>query len=543
MGRRPEEFDGLVSELRRAGDIVHECRDVSEAASLPAGASVVFFQGSDAASLIRLLGCVTDSTRVWVVTRNAEISLSQMLNTACGDDHLAGAALRGIARVFATEQPDCWGGIIDFDTAHERNGVLLARLLLQARAGTCEDRIAVHQGRTYVPRLARESSQPSPISFDSNGVCLITGGTGGIGAHLARWLVGRGVRRLVLAGKRGAAHPDAAALEDELRHAGATQVDIVAVDVADRSQVDDLVRRYTPRSVFHTAGTVADGTIPSIRESDLHEVMSAKAMGAWHLHQATAGLELSHFVLFSSAVTVLGMSGLAAYTAANEFLNELAWMRRGMGLPAQSIAWSGWNNTGMAASAGAARVQQWRTFGLEPLSVADGLRGFEAALSNSAACLAWMDVHWDQYLARFPRGRVPAFFSAFALPTAADATSPAAAGRAASHDEQSIRTFIADRIRGLACDAADDLADEDSLFDLGIDSLMAVELRNGLSRELSVNLSATALFDYPLFGDLVQYVCREAGIETQAARAERMLETLSDSELRTLELSLTGRPQ
>jgi acyl carrier protein len=152
-----------------------------------------------------------------------------------------------------------------------------------------------------------------------------------------------------------------------------------------------------------------------------------------------------------------------------------------------------------------------------------------------------MDVRWDQYLDRFPRGRVPAFFSAFTEQTANEVKPQLA--RTAGRDEQSIRAFIVAQIRGLACDAADELTDQASLFDLGIDSLMAVELRNALSREFNVALSATALFDYPLLGDLVQYVCHEAGIETEAARAERMLEMLTDSELRALELSLTGRPQ
>jgi len=374
--------------------------------------------------------------------------------------------------------------------------------------------------------------------------CLITGGTGGIGIYLAHWLVQQGARHLVLAGRRGPDHPEAANRASELKCAGASRVDFVKLDVGDRQQVEDLIRSYDDvpvRAIFHIAGVVADGTLPVIRESDLSETMAAKAKGAWNLHNATARLDLSHFVMFSSAVTMVGMSGLAAYTAANEFLNELSSLRRAMGLPSQSIAWSGWNETGMAANAGAARAHQWKTLGLEALSVAEGIRGLDSLASGSAACFAWMNVQWDRYLDRFPAGRVPAFFSAF-MKTAFLSAANQSTRRSSSHvlprDEQAIRAFITEQIRGLCCDAPEQIREEDSLFDLGMDSLMSVELCNAVSRALNINVAPTALFDYTVFGDLILYLCKEAGIETESARAERVIETLSDSELRELELAL-----
>ncbi len=561
-GSEIPEAQALTSALRLAGDSVETARELSDAAEPGSETLIVFFQSrepfsesasADAQALIRLLATVSkrrDESRVWVVTCGAELSLSQELNNGCRENDLAGAPLRGIARVFAIEQPNRWGGLIDREEG--MSGSLLAQLLHRACAlsqlagvDQFEDRIGVRRGCTYVPRLTRDIGRGQPATHLNPGSpCLITGGTGGIGTHLAHWLVGQGARHLVLAGRRGPDHPEAATLARELRSGGASRVDIVKLDVADRRQVEALIRSYDSvpvRAIFHTAGVVADGTLPMMRESDLSEAMAAKAQGAWNLHNATSTLDLSHFVMFSSAVSMVGMSGLAAYTAANEFLNELSFLRRSMGLPSQSIAWSGWNETGMAASAGAARAHQWKTLGLETLSVAEGIRCLDSLASGSAACLAWMNVNWDRYLDRFPAGRVPAFFSAFMKAAGLSESDRSArpSGRGvAPRDEQAVRAFITEQIRGLCCDVPEHIGEEDSLFDLGMDSLMSVELCNAVSRTLNIDIAPTALFDYTVFGDLILYLCKEAGIETESARAERALETLSDSELRELELAL-----
>lgn len=562
IGSEIPEAQALTCALELSGDSVETSLELSDVAEPGSETFVVFFQSgepfsepasADAKALIRLMGTVSkrrEETRVWVVTRGAELSLSQELKARCGENDLAGAPLRGVARVFAIEQPDRWGGLIDGEAG--MSGSLLAQLLLRACALTqlvgvdqFEDRIGVRQGCTYVPRLTRDMGRGQATThLAPDSPCLITGGTGGIGIYLAHWLVQQGARHLVLAGRRGPDHPEAANRASELKCAGASRVDFVKLDVGDRQQVEDLIRSYDDvpvRAIFHIAGVVADGTLPVIRESDLSETMAAKAKGAWNLHNATARLDLSHFVMFSSAVTMVGMSGLAAYTAANEFLNELSSLRRAMGLPSQSIAWSGWNETGMAANAGAARAHQWKTLGLEALSVAEGIRGLDSLASGSAACFAWMNVQWDRYLDRFPAGRVPAFFSAF-MKTAFLSAANQSTRRSSSHvlprDEQAIRAFITEQIRGLCCDAPEQIREEDSLFDLGMDSLMSVELCNAVSRALNINVAPTALFDYTVFGDLILYLCKEAGIETESARAERVIETLSDSELRELELAL-----
>ncbi|MYX75372.1 beta-ketoacyl reductase, partial [Streptomyces sp. SID3915] len=221
-------------------------------------------------------------------------------------------------------------------------------------------------GEVRVPRLAR-AKPGGPRGWDPDGTVLITGGTGGLGALIARHLVTEhGVRRLLLAGRRGPDTPGAAELRDQLATLGA-EVTLARCDVADRADLADLLDRHQVRAVVHAAGVVDNGVLTSLDADRVERVLRPKVDAAWHLHELTRESDLSAFVLLSSAAGLLVGGGQANYAAANTFLDGLAAHRRSLGLPAVSLAYGLWEaDGGMSAGIDAADLERLRRLGLPP---------------------------------------------------------------------------------------------------------------------------------------------------------------------------------
>jgi NADP-dependent 3-hydroxy acid dehydrogenase YdfG len=269
---------------------------------------------------------------LWVVTRGA---------TAAGPQDTVSSPLQsmtwGLGRVAGLEHPDRWGGLVDLPPGwEERTGARLAAMLA---GSTGEDQVAIRATGMWARRLVRA---PLPAEaaprWQSRGTALITGGTGAIGRHVARWLTGLGTGRVLLTSRSGPAAPGVAGLAAALAGAGA-DVAVLACDVAERSQAAALLAWTAaggpPLTVIvHAAGTLDDGVLDRLDPARLGTVLAAKAAGAAHLDQLTAGLDLDAFVLFSSAAAVLGSAGQGNYAAANAFLDALAQRRRDRGLPA-----------------------------------------------------------------------------------------------------------------------------------------------------------------------------------------------------------------
>jgi acyl carrier protein len=294
------------------------------------------------------------STRIWLVTRGAQpVETGDQLS-------VLQAPLWGLGKVINFEHPDLRCTCLDLDPSSEPEGA--AELLLREfSAGDEEDQVAFRNGDRYLARILPSSLTETVISCScrtsdflrEDGSYLITGGLGGLGLTVALWMVEQGAKHLTLASRSGDSAA-AQALVHELRQRG-INVLTTRTDLTHWSQLEALliqIRKQMPRlrGIIHAAGVIDDGALVNLNAHRLSKVMAPKVSGTWNLHAATADLPLDFFVLFSSAVSVLGSPGQANYAAANAFLDAMAHYRQSRGLPAISINWGPWSEVGLAAS-------------------------------------------------------------------------------------------------------------------------------------------------------------------------------------------------
>nr|WP_051767897.1 type I polyketide synthase [Amycolatopsis vancoresmycina] len=469
-----------------------------------------------------------DAARFVVLTRGA---------VAVGDSaeltDPAAAAVWGLVRSAQSEEPDRIV-LIDLD------GEPASRAAVTAVVASGEPQAAVRGGAVTVPRLARRpaGAEIPGRPLDPAGTVLVTGGTGALGALVARHLAAEhGVRHLLLAGRRGPDADGAAELVTDLAAHGA-RATVVACDVADRGALEDLLARIPAEhpltAVVHAAGVLDDGVVPALNAARLDTVFRPKADAAWHLHELTRERDLAAFVLFSSAAGTVGSPGQAGYAAANAFLDGLAHVRRAQGLPAVALAWGAWQaggTAGMADRLGDADRERLARRGFRALSEEDGLALFDAGLRSADAVLVPMNL--DR-----PAGEaVPPLLRALARPVRRSAESTAVdsgsflrglAGRSA--DEQ--RAIVLDLVLATASavlghTGTDALDPGQDLWDRGFDSLTAVELRNRLGAATGVRLSAAVVFDHPTPAALAGHLAAELrppepppGFEPQVLLAE-----------------------
>ncbi|MEV0335650.1 type I polyketide synthase [Nocardia sp. NPDC050717] len=470
--------------------------------------------GTEAEAVRAQLESVVATLRAWLAEdRLAQTRLVVLTGNGAGlpgeAPDLAAAGVRGLLRSAQTEYPDRLA-VLDADPSGTVDAALVGALIA---AG--EEQAAVRSGSLLVPRLVRAGqaghrARPSreAKSFGA-GTVLITGGTGGLGALVARHLVSaHGVRRLLLVSRRGETADGATELVGELIDAGAA-VRVAACDVSDREALrallDSLDTEHPLTGVVHAAGVLDDATLAGLTAEQVRRVFDAKATSAWHLHELTRDSELSAFVLFSSVAATIGTAGQGNYAAANAFLDALAQRRRADGLPAISLAWGPWNAAaGMTGALDRGAVARWERLGLHPLGDDAGLRLFDAAVGEPAAHLAAIGFDPAQLRRSARDGAVPAVLRGF-LPRTADrpaAASSSLGTRLGRVPEAQRAEVVLDLVREHAAavlghGSADDI-DADARFDtLGFDSLGGVEFRNRLAKATGVQLPSTLVFDHP----------------------------------------------
>ncbi|ALG12160.1 type I polyketide synthase [Kibdelosporangium phytohabitans] len=444
-------------------------------------------------ALIQALSDLNAGARLWTVTRSAVSTGNR--------DALANpmqAQVWGLGRVAAMEYPHTWGGLVDLPPADadDRLDQLVAVL------DGPEDQVAVRHDGVFARRLRRASAvgTGAGTGWDPAGsTVLITGGSGALGGHVARWLAARGVGKLVLASRRGTDAPPVEGL-------AGVEVAVVSCDVADRGAVADLLRAHPIDAVFHTAGVVADGVLDSMDVAQLDQAVSAKVAGAANLDELTRDRPLAAFVLFSSIAGVLGTPGQANYAAANAYLDALALHRRAEGLPATSIAWGAWAGAGMAEVAldtGATTPQIHR--GLRPLAVDAAVSALGDVLDRDEAGVTIADIDWDQLAPVVTLVRPSPFLGE--LPQARGSNEstraqPVIAERLAGLGPAEQHRVLLDLVRAqtaavLGHSSAADIDPERAFDSLGFDSLTAIELRARLGAATGLPVSATVVFDHP----------------------------------------------
>ncbi|WP_307822166.1 type I polyketide synthase [Streptomyces flavofungini] len=455
-------------------------------------------------ALVRALGDAGIGAPLWLATTGAvSVGRSDPLT------HPAQSQVWGLGLTVGLEHPERWGGLVDLPvTPDARTGTRLAAVL----AGqTDEDQLAIRASGVTVRRLVPAPAPAAAPAWRTSGTALITGGTGAIGGHVARWLAASGAEHIVLTSRSGPDAPGAQELVAELTALGA-RTTVAACDAADRTALADLFARLdadgTPvRSVFHAAGTVPSLLLADTATSDLAYAVGAKAVGAVHLDELCAGRELDAFVLFSSGSAVWGSGELGAYGAANAFLDGLAQRRHADGLPATSVSWGMWAGGGMVTGD---LDDQLRRRGLRPMRPELAVGALATALAAGETTLTVADFDWARFAPGFTAARSRPLISeipdvvALAAQDAVDqpAAGGALADRLAGLTDADRRRLLLDLVRGHAAavlghEGPDTVTPDRAFRELGFDSLTAIELRKRLNTATGVRLPATVVFDHP----------------------------------------------
>ncbi|WP_225409379.1 type I polyketide synthase [Stigmatella hybrida] len=516
--------------------------------------------GSLPALVQRLSRGSGQKAKLWLVTRGAQSVGKEAVS-------VAQAPLWGAGRVLALEHPELWGGLVDLSPdapAHE-----LEALWQELRMPDGEDQIAYRGAKRHVARLVRgDVSAESPATWREDGAYLITGGLGALGLQVSRWLVSKGARHLILASRSGlpdasqwSSLPEGSPLRAQAEAVQALQamgasVQIVRCDVGEQAQVASLIEGIRKGAVplvgiFHAAGV---STHRSWQETDpdlFASVFRPKAAGAWLLHEYTRDLPLSCFVMFSSASAVWGAQGMAAYAAANHSLDALAHLRRSQGLAATSINWGRWTEGGMAGSEEAKRF--FSQIGLEAMPTEAALAILGRLAGTKAAQRVVASVEWSRFKPLQEAKRQRPFLENIVT---AQPVQKAPAGNARSELLLRLEEAPSSRRRALLMEyvqkeaarvlGADPsrLEPQQGFFQMGMNSLMSIELKKLLETSLRHGLPSTIAFEYPTVEALTGFLAKEvpalAALLSAPAEASREDVALVDSDILDL-LGEAGR--
>jgi acyl transferase domain-containing protein len=491
-----------------------------DAASAQAGAAAA------ANTLGAMRAAAAAGARLWLATRGAQ---------PVGDAAVGGtpplptqAALWGLGRSVAHEHPDAWGGLCDLDPLAADDDSAAA-LLAAVRRADAEDQLAVRAGAVHVPRLVRRAAPPAiEPRFSPDGAYLVTGGLGNLGLQVADWLVEHGARHLVLNGRTGLPDraewdrlaPDSPAARRvhavRALEARGAHVTVVAADLSRPDAGDALASAFASRplhGVVHAAAVFDTSPTDQLGDAELRRVLDTKLVGARVVGELARAAGAEFVVLFSSTTSLLGVRGMAAYAAANQALDAYAHALRADGVPAVAVNWGTWDALGDLPEE--VRQSYVRT-GLLPMPSAQALELLGRVVGTRETQLTVAQIDWTALKAVYQaRRRRPMLDEVAnretAAPRAATAATPADplagfADLSARDRDTRLTTVVRDAAASVLGVSADEIDPQRGLFELGMDSLMSVELRSRLERATGRKLPATLTFNYPNVRALVQYL-------------------------------------
>lgn len=544
------DFDRLFSDL--VATSVHPLRGIIHLWNLEATApdqltptTLEQAQTIGIASVLHLLQALVNqaelqnaSPQLWLVTQGA-VAVEGTLPS------VAQSAVWGLGRVVALEHRKLWGGMIDLPVAEITENI--TALLTEIQAPQGEDHLAFRNGQRYVARLVRSAFPESAASSQaemvrSDATYLITGGLGALGLQVAQWLVAQGARHLVLTGRRQASQQTQKTLQ-QLEQSGA-RILVAQADVAceaDVLQVINTIETNLPplRGVIHAAGMLDDGILLQQSWERFTRVMAAKVQGAWNLHDLTHNQPIDFFVLFSSVASLLGSPGQGNYAAANAFMDGLAHYRRSLGLPGLSLNWGAWSESGMAANLNSRNQARLATQGIQTIATEQGLQILGQALGQDkaqrGAQIGVLPVDWSVFKRQWQTGQEPSLLAVL-LNSASDSTESAPIAPPNSELLQRLkatnptdrRTLLLGYLQGKTAQvlrlSEAEINPERSLHEMGLDSLMAVELTTLIRTELQVELPIRALIEDPSLETLVALITEQltSGSPTLIVQEDRL---------------------
>jgi acyl transferase domain-containing protein/acyl carrier protein len=455
-----------------------------------------------------------ETPRLWIVTRGAQ---------GPALTNVAQSALWGFGRAVAAEHSETRMVRIDLDPADEVNA---DALLCSLPTAVVEEELVLRGTEMYAPRLrplpVTPEKLPNSRGIRRDGTYLVTGGMSGLGLVVAEWLAKCGAAQVIVMGRSPA---DAAALKsfEKMRDAG-TIVSLLQGDVTNKANVQatfDLAKNIPLRGIFHCAGVLDDGALLHQNWERFERVLAPKIAGAWNLHRLSADLPLDHFVLFSSIASVFGSPGQTNYAAANAFLDGLAQYRHSQRLPALSINWGAWSETGAALRHGV--LERQSKLGMKGISTRNGVAALERLIAGMHPQVAVAPMDWDKFLAVAGAETGRLFFSELKqraaqtkdgratqdIPSRMKNSSWMPQLRAANLTRRMdlLLRLLEERVQTtLGIHSSQAVDPSQPLQELGLDSLLSIELRNSLSASLECSLPATLLFNYPTLSTLAPFL-------------------------------------
>ncbi|MDT8911880.1 SDR family NAD(P)-dependent oxidoreductase [Amycolatopsis sp. PS_44_ISF1] len=514
-------FDGVLSLLAL------DTREHPQAPALstPAAATITLLQALQDAAV---------DAPVWVVTRGAVA-----VDAFSGADPAA-AAVWGLGTVAALDRPGTWGGLVDVEGVADA-----ARLAAVVSGVDSEDQVAIRPSGVFARRMVRaplaEAAARPP--WRPRGTVLVTGGTGAVGAHVARWLAGRGAGHLVLTSRRGLDAPGARELVEEL---SGTRVTVAACDVSDRSALAALLAEHPPSAVVHAAGVLtAEPLLADVTPAEFAAATRAKVTGAALLDALLGETELDAFVLMSSGAAVWGTSGQPAYAAGNAYLDALARRRRAAGRTATSVAWGSWGGGGMVDAEARALLRRMGLAEMDPRLAAEALG---QALDHDESHLVVADIDWSAFAPVYQLARPRPLLRGLPELATADTGSPAEttgdlkgqlASLTAAEQQRTLLELVREQVAVVAGYDSGAVVEPARAFkELGFDSVTAVDLRNRLGAGTGLKLPATVAFDHVNPQALAEYLwtqlCEGAAavpLEVELDRLEAVAAGLDAAEI------------